>query len=184
MSNADNVILTFPPRPISQWERALLAEWFAATQREGLDIARAFVSERRGDEPKFMGKIVVVMRASREPAFLVYSPRETTFWIVTEAPAWNQVQRYRTLRAALNSIRPVLEMPDLAQSAEIGSLDSYVATLPVPARTPSLYEMPASPLPRSAATAPEPQTSAPRPTERPRSDRAPGICVPEPSDDR
>jgi hypothetical protein len=54
-SNLDNVILTFPPRPISQWERAVLAEWFAATKRKGLDIAEAFVSERRGDDPSLAG---------------------------------------------------------------------------------------------------------------------------------
>ena len=58
-SNTDNVILTFPPRPISQWERAVLAEWFAATKRKGLDIAQAFVSERRGDDPKIVGRIVM-----------------------------------------------------------------------------------------------------------------------------
>ena len=86
MSNSDQVLLTFPPRPISQWERALVAEWFAATQRDGLDVARAFVSERRGDDPRFLGKIVVVMQARREPSFLVHSPRETAFWVVTEAP--------------------------------------------------------------------------------------------------
>jgi hypothetical protein len=51
-SNADKVILTFPPRPLSQWEKALLAAWLAATQRRGLDVHRAFVSERRGDDPK------------------------------------------------------------------------------------------------------------------------------------
>jgi len=118
-SNPDNVILTFPPRPVSQWERALLAEWFAATQRDGLDVARAYVSERRGDDPKIVGKIVIVMRASREPAHLVYSPRETAFWVVTSAPAWNHPQRYRTLRAALNSIRPVLDMPDAVSSTEL-----------------------------------------------------------------
>jgi hypothetical protein len=49
-SHADNVILTFPPRPVSQWERALVAEWFVVTQREGAGITRAFVSERRGDD--------------------------------------------------------------------------------------------------------------------------------------
>lgn len=118
-SNPDNVILTFPPRPISQWERALLAEWFAATQRDGLDVARAFVSERRGDDPKIVGKIIIVMRGGREPAHLVYSPGETAFWVVTSAPVWNRVQRYRTLRAALNSIRPVLDMPDAASSTEL-----------------------------------------------------------------
>lgn len=113
-TNPDNVILTYPPRPISQWERALLAEWFAATQRDGLDVSRAFVSERRGDEPRMLGKIVVVMRGGREPAHLVYSPRETAFWVVTSAPNWDHVHRHRTLRAALNSIRPVLDMPDTA----------------------------------------------------------------------
>jgi hypothetical protein len=118
-TNPDNVILTFPPRPVSQWERALLAEWFAATQRHGIDVARAFVSERRGDEPRILGKIVIIMRAGREPAHLVYSPRETAFWVVTSAPVWERVQRYRTLRAALNSIRPVLEMPDATPTTEV-----------------------------------------------------------------
>jgi hypothetical protein len=124
-SNADNVFLTFPPRSISQWERALMAEWFAATQHDGLDVARVYVSERRGDDPRFFGKIAVVLRASREPSFLVHSPRETAFWVVTAAPDWNQAQRFRTLRAALNSIRPVLDMPDAVPSTEIvGSLVS------------------------------------------------------------
>jgi hypothetical protein len=123
MSDTNDVILTLPPRLITQWERALLAEWFAITQRDDLDIARAFVSSRRGDDPTIFGKIVIVLRASREPSFLLHSPRGTAFWIVAAAPTWNQVQRYRTLRAALNSIRPVLEMPDLPQSAEIESRD-------------------------------------------------------------
>jgi hypothetical protein len=184
MSNIDNVILTFPPRPFSQWERALLAEWLAATQQEGLDIARAFVSERRSDDPWIIGKIVVILRTSREPSFLVYAPRETAFWVVTAAPKWNRVQRYRSLRAALNSIRPVLEMLDPPQSAEIGPLDSYQATSPEPARPPSPFETLASPLLRSAATAPAPRTSVHRPTATPISDRERDTSVPEPSDDR
>ena len=85
----------------------------------GSDVARAFVSERRGDDPRILGKIVIVMRAGREPAHLVYSPRETAFWVVTSAPVWERVQRYRTLRAALNSIRPVLEMPDATPTTEV-----------------------------------------------------------------
>lgn len=118
-SNADNVILTFPPRPISQWERALLGDWFAAAQQAGADVARAFVSERRGDDPKIIGRIVVVLRASKEPAFLVYSPAESTFWVVATPPYWNELQRFRTLRAALNSIRPVLEMPETNVAATV-----------------------------------------------------------------
>jgi hypothetical protein len=117
-SHADNVILTFPPRPISQWERALLAEWFVATQREGVGITRAFVSERRGDDPKFVGRIVIIARPSKDPTHVVYSPAESAIWVVTTAPGWNQPQRYRTLRAALNSIRLVLEMPETTQIKE------------------------------------------------------------------
>ena len=118
---ADNVILTFPPRPVSQWERALLAEWFAATQREGLDVARTFVSERRGDDPKVVGKIVVALRGDRAPAYLVYSPAESAIWVVACGPMWSQLQRFRTLRAALNSIRPVLDEPAATHSVEPAS---------------------------------------------------------------
>jgi hypothetical protein len=117
-SNVDNVILTFPPRPISQWERAVLAEWFAATQRAGMDVIRAFVSERRGDDPRIVGRIAVLLRGSKEPAYLVYSPAESTFWVVAATPNWSELQRFRTLRAALNSIRPVLDEPDALQSPE------------------------------------------------------------------
>jgi hypothetical protein len=117
-SHADNVILTFPPRPISQWERALVAEWFVATQRGGAGIARAFVSERRGDDPKIVGRIVIIARPSKEPTHLVYSPAESAIWVVTVAPDWNEPQRFRTLRAALNSIRPVLEAPEGIQISE------------------------------------------------------------------
>jgi hypothetical protein len=118
-SHADNVILTFPPRPVSQWERALVAEWFAATQREGAGITRAFVSERRGDDPNIVGRIVIIARPSKEPTHLVYSPAESAFWVVTVAPNWNEPQRFRTLRAALNSIRPVLEAPEGTQITEM-----------------------------------------------------------------
>jgi hypothetical protein len=118
-SNADNVILTFPPRPISQWERTLVAEWYAAAQHEGFDIARAFVSGRRGDDPQIAGRIVVVVRPNRDPTHLVYSPQQSAFWVVASGPDWHQLKRFRTLRAALNSIRPVLEMPDPAHGAEV-----------------------------------------------------------------
>jgi hypothetical protein len=117
-SNADNVILTFPPRPVSQWEKALLAEWLAATHRNGLDIHRAFVSERRGDDPKILGRIVVALWSSPEPEYLLHSPAGFTFWAVMEAPAWDEMQRFPTLRAALNSIRAVLAGPDAVYSAE------------------------------------------------------------------
>jgi hypothetical protein len=123
-SPADNVILTFPPRMVSQGEQVLLAEWFAATQRADLDVERAFISERRGDDPNIVGRIVVLLRSSRHPAFLVFAPTESLFWVVTAAPAWDKVNRFRTLRAALNSIRPVLDEPNTMQNSE---LSGYLA---------------------------------------------------------
>src|SRR3954471_21097839 len=118
-SNADNVILTFPPRPISQWERALLAEWFAATQRDDRGIARAYVSERRGDDPMIVGRIAIVVRPIKIPSHLIYSPAESTFWVLSSAPAWSDLKRFRTLRAALNAIEPALVGPNSDQAEEL-----------------------------------------------------------------
>jgi hypothetical protein len=118
-SPADNVILTFPPRTVSREEQVLLAEWFAATQRADLDVERAFISERRGDDPNIVGRIVVVLRSSKHPAFLAFAPTDSLFWAVTASPAWDKVHRFRTLRAALNWIRPVLDEPDTVQSSEL-----------------------------------------------------------------
>ncbi len=107
-SSADAVMLTFPPRPVSQWERAVLAEWFAATQLHSQGVAAAYVSESRGDDPMMYGRIVVTVRPSNEPAHLVYSPAGSAIWVVASAPDWRSVRRFRTLRSALNGIRQVL----------------------------------------------------------------------------
>ena len=118
-SNADNVLLTFPPRPISQWERTVLADWFTATRRAKLDVAAAYVSERRGDDPMIVWRIVVVTRPDNGPSHLIYSPAESTFWVVSAAPAWGDLMRFRSLRDALNSIRPVLEVDDATRRSEL-----------------------------------------------------------------
>jgi hypothetical protein len=112
LSAADNVVLTFPPRPISQWERAQLAEWHAAARERAPDIGRAFVSERRSDHPRIAGRIVVTLRSSQDPAYIVHAPVGLTFWVVAAAPDWDTLHRFRTLTAALNFIRPVLAEPD------------------------------------------------------------------------
>jgi hypothetical protein len=64
-SNADNVILTFPSGPIPDWERALVAGWFTAAQRQELGISQAYVSERRADDPMIAGRIAIVAWPSR-----------------------------------------------------------------------------------------------------------------------
>jgi len=115
--NTDNVILTFPPRPVSQWERALLAEWFAATRQQGLGISHVYVSERRGDDPMIVGRIVIVEQPSKAPTHVIYSPTGSTFWVVASPRSLGDLLRVRTLRAALNSIRPVFEDQDEAPTA-------------------------------------------------------------------
>lgn len=112
LSPADNVVLTFPPRPISQWERAQLAEWHAATREHAPDIGRVFVSERRTDHPRIAGRIIVTLLSSQDPAYLVHAPAGLTFWVVAAAPDWDTLHRFRTLLAAMNFIRPVLAEPD------------------------------------------------------------------------
>lgn len=108
-SNADNVILTFPPRPIAPRDRALLYEWFEATQRQDSSVIAAYVSERRGDDPMIAGRIAIVVSSNpfaREPTHLVYSPAGSTFWVVAGARNFSSLQRFATLQDALNSIHP------------------------------------------------------------------------------
>jgi hypothetical protein len=57
-------------------------------------------------------RIVVTLRSSQDPAYLVHAPMELTFWVVAAAPDWDTLNRFSTLRAALNFIRPVLAEPD------------------------------------------------------------------------
>jgi hypothetical protein len=120
-SKADNVILTFPPRPVSDWERALVAEWFAIARQDDLGISYAFVSERRGDDPMIAGRIVVVEQPSSLPTHVIYSPSGATFWVIASAPTWNDLQRFGTLRAALNAIRPVLDAPEAVPAREFAT---------------------------------------------------------------
>lgn len=92
----------------------MLAEWLTATRQEG-SIAQAYISERRGDDPRTIGRIAVVEPSNSEPSFLVYSPTGSTLWLVGSGRDWRELQRFRTLRAALNSIRPVLDDLDAGQ---------------------------------------------------------------------
>jgi hypothetical protein len=119
-SNADNVILTFPPRPVSDWERSIVIEWFAAAQRQGLGIARAFISERRGDDPMLVGRIAIVERPSKVPTHVIYSPAGSTLWVVASGRSLGELQRFHSLRAALNSIRAVFDEPKALAAEDVG----------------------------------------------------------------
>src|SRR4051812_45075679 len=60
-------------RSVSQWERALLAQWFAGTERSGvLAVAAAYISERSHDDPLLRNKIIIAETARTDVAFLIH----------------------------------------------------------------------------------------------------------------
>jgi hypothetical protein len=97
----ENVLLTFPPRPITDGERQILLDWIATT-----DDLFAFVSERRSDDPAIYRRIVVMRRATNRNLYLVHSPKDSDCWLVMSATERENVGYFPTLRAALNYIRP------------------------------------------------------------------------------
>jgi hypothetical protein len=93
-------------RSVSQWERALLAQWFAGTDRSGaFAIVAAFVSERSHEDPCRRNMIVIAEHAKNDVAFLVHRPVGETAWIVTCGRTEMELGRYRTLPEALATIR-------------------------------------------------------------------------------
>ena len=98
------VIRDFPARLLTPEERALVAEWIAGAG----DIAEAYVSNRRADDPALHHRIVIVTKAGDGPSHLVHASSGRNIWIVFLLGRRTRVQRFRTLRAALNSVRPVL----------------------------------------------------------------------------
>jgi hypothetical protein len=99
-----DAIRHFPARLPTPEEQALVAEWLA---RAG-DIAAAYVSHRRTDDPAHYRRIVIVANPEEGPSHLVHSPSGRKRWIVFSLGRKSQIQSFPSLRAALNSIRPVL----------------------------------------------------------------------------
>jgi hypothetical protein len=93
-----------PARSLTPDERALVAEWFATAG----DVSLAYVSNRSGDDPTLLHRIVIVMKTGDGPSHIVYAPAGRDIWIVFSAGRRARIRRFRALRAALNSIRPVL----------------------------------------------------------------------------
>jgi hypothetical protein len=98
-----DVLRTFPPRPLNPDERALVNEWLAAT----CNIASAFVSERRDDDPAMYRRIVITVGPQRTPSYLVHAPVGTSWWLVSSIGHGSEVTCHDSLKSALNSIREV-----------------------------------------------------------------------------
>jgi hypothetical protein len=100
------VLRTFPPRPLNPDERALVATWLAATG----DVASAYVSERRSDDPAIYRRIVINIGPEPGPSYLIHAPAGISCWLVSSVGHGSEVQRFDSLRAALDSVRPVLAL--------------------------------------------------------------------------
>jgi hypothetical protein len=98
------ILLAFPPRPLSPDESALVAEWLASAG----DVLKAFVCERRSDDPRLHRRVVIVGGPVDRPSHIVHAPSGTITWIVTTIGPPANVEQFDTLRDALNSVRPVL----------------------------------------------------------------------------
>lgn len=85
----------------------MLDEWVAAAG----DIPLAYVSSRQRDDPVFKNRIVIVTDSTMRPSHLVHAPSSRNIWMVFSTGRRIKVQRFPTLRDALNSIRPVLAEP-------------------------------------------------------------------------
>jgi hypothetical protein len=68
-------------RSVSRWERALLTQWFANTDRVGDQaIAAAYVSESSHDDPYLRNMIVIAEQTIAEISYLIHRPNgETAF---------------------------------------------------------------------------------------------------------
>jgi hypothetical protein len=101
-----DVVRHLPARLLTPDERALVAEWIAAAG----DIASAYVSSRRSDDPAIYHRIAITASTGGEPSHYVQAlAGRDIFMVIASGPGRRtNVKRFRTLRSALNSIRPVL----------------------------------------------------------------------------
>ena len=101
--------------PVSQWERAALAQWFAGTDRSGpAGISAAYVSERSSDEPGKRNKIVIAERDRADIAYVIHRPAGELAWVLICARSDTELGRYRTLSEALHQVRRPHEVRSLA----------------------------------------------------------------------
>ncbi|HVC59964.1 MAG TPA: hypothetical protein VND19_06325 [Acetobacteraceae bacterium] len=96
-----NVLVTFPPRPLTDAEREILRAW--ATE---VDDVFAFVSERRSDDPTVYRRIVISRNSTRQRLYLIRPPQGNDSWLVLSAVHGEDVARCPTLWAALNFVKP------------------------------------------------------------------------------
>jgi hypothetical protein len=97
-------ITHFPARPLKPAEQALVATWLASAG----DVASAFVSSRRNDDPALAHRIIIITNPDDGPSHMIHAPSGADVWVVFRPGSRPTFRQFRTLRAALNSVRRVL----------------------------------------------------------------------------
>ncbi len=104
LGRTDNILQTFPARPLRADERELLAEWLAAAS----DVSSAFVSERRTDDPAIQHRIAISVEQNGAFTHFIHTPANDDVWIVLNVHYRPEVHQFDSLLEALNFIRPAL----------------------------------------------------------------------------
>ena len=71
------MLLNLPPRPLTQEEATLVAEWLGLAQ----DIALAYVSARRLDDPAIYQRVVISDAPDSKPTHSVHAPAGLRLWV-------------------------------------------------------------------------------------------------------
>jgi hypothetical protein len=103
-NSASDVMLSLPPRPLTQEETNLVAEWLSLAQ----DISLAYVSARRLDDPATFHRVVISDAPDSKPTHLVHAPSSLRVWVKLTVGRERGAELFDSLSAALNSIRHVL----------------------------------------------------------------------------
>jgi hypothetical protein len=112
-----HVLMTFPPRPLTDGERETLRVW--ATE---VDDVAAFVSERRSDDPAIYRRIVISRASTGQRLYFIRPPHSNDSWLVLSAKESEDIARCPSLRAALNFVRPVKTWVQAEQMRLAGSV--------------------------------------------------------------
>jgi hypothetical protein len=101
------------PRTLTEDERQLVLDWAKTANSYS-----AFVSERRNDDPAIYRRIIVFRRDTNQHLYKIHTSSESPGWIMLSAARGDYIERFGTLRGALDYVEPV-SLPKFATDRPI-----------------------------------------------------------------
>jgi len=121
LARTEDILQTFPARPLRPDERELMAEWLAAAG----DVSSAFVSERRTDDPAIYRRIAISVDGNDAFTHLIHTPLHNDVWVVLDVRYKPEFHQFDSLREALNFVRPVFRWSDNRQGDQHQGQQEY-----------------------------------------------------------